>query len=212
MSVCLFIKIVCVGLPWWFSGKESACRCRKHQFGRWSRKIPHAATQLWSLCSKARTHNLPSPGAATPEAHTKQPQPETSTATINEFLQSFIQISKSLGVIPGSALNSLYFRGIFIVGSYGVPFFHLVVSQAHSCQARLFQSSNITSSFCLSLSGHFPILWCLMLFPILNATVVNTIGHKLLSSSGYIPEDDCRDSETLNTYHQVSLQSCAGSN
>lgn len=51
-----------------------------------------------------------------------------------------------------------------------------------------------------------------MVFPILNATVMNTIGHKLLSSSGYIPKDNCRDSETLNTYHQVSLQSYAGSN
>ena len=29
------------GLPWWLSGKESACRCRRHEFGPWSRKIPH---------------------------------------------------------------------------------------------------------------------------------------------------------------------------
>ena len=28
------------GLPWWFSGKESAWRCWRHEFNSWSRKIP----------------------------------------------------------------------------------------------------------------------------------------------------------------------------
>ena len=28
------------GLPWWLSGKESACQCRRHEFNPWSRKIP----------------------------------------------------------------------------------------------------------------------------------------------------------------------------
>ena len=28
------------GLPWWLSGKESACQCRKHGFDPWSGKIP----------------------------------------------------------------------------------------------------------------------------------------------------------------------------
>ena len=26
-------------LPWWLSGKESACQCRKHMFDHWVRKI-----------------------------------------------------------------------------------------------------------------------------------------------------------------------------
>ena len=34
------------GLPRWLSGKESACRCRRHGFDPWSRKVPHAAEQL----------------------------------------------------------------------------------------------------------------------------------------------------------------------
>ena len=38
------------GLPWWFSGKESACQCRRHRFNLWSRKIPRAKEQL-SPCS-----------------------------------------------------------------------------------------------------------------------------------------------------------------
>ena len=28
------------GLPWWLSGKESACQCRRHKFNPWVRKIP----------------------------------------------------------------------------------------------------------------------------------------------------------------------------
>ena len=28
------------GLPWWLSGKESACQCRRCRFNHWVRKIP----------------------------------------------------------------------------------------------------------------------------------------------------------------------------
>ena len=28
------------GLPWWLSGKESACQCRRHKFDPWVGKIP----------------------------------------------------------------------------------------------------------------------------------------------------------------------------
>ena len=39
-------KIRKIGLPWWRSGWESACRCRGHGFEPWSGNIPHAAEQL----------------------------------------------------------------------------------------------------------------------------------------------------------------------
>ena len=29
-----------LGLPWWLSGKESACQYRRHRFNPWIRKIP----------------------------------------------------------------------------------------------------------------------------------------------------------------------------
>ena len=29
-----------LGLPWWLSGKESACQCRRHVFNPWVRKMP----------------------------------------------------------------------------------------------------------------------------------------------------------------------------
>ena len=34
------------GLPWWLSGKESACQCRRPRLDSWSGKIPHAMEQL----------------------------------------------------------------------------------------------------------------------------------------------------------------------
>ena len=67
------------GLPWWLSGKESACQCRKHRFDPWSRKIPHASEQLWEpqllkpvhpreLCSATREATaMRSPRTATRE-------------------------------------------------------------------------------------------------------------------------------------------------
>ena len=41
-----FEKINKTGLPWWLSGKESACQCRRHGFDPWSGKIPSAMKQL----------------------------------------------------------------------------------------------------------------------------------------------------------------------
>ena len=38
-----------LGLPWWFSGKEFACQCRRHRFDSWVRKIPRErnGNPLW---------------------------------------------------------------------------------------------------------------------------------------------------------------------
>ena len=35
-----------LGLPWWYSGRKSTCRCRGHEFYPWSGKIPQAAEPL----------------------------------------------------------------------------------------------------------------------------------------------------------------------
>ena len=29
-----------LGLPWWFSGRESTCQCRRHRFDPWLGNIP----------------------------------------------------------------------------------------------------------------------------------------------------------------------------
>ena len=51
------------GLSWWFSGKESACQCRRHGFDPWSGNIPRAMEQLRPC---ATTMELWIPGAANP--------------------------------------------------------------------------------------------------------------------------------------------------
>ena len=59
------VRIAPIGLPWWFSDKESACQCRRRGFNLWSTKTPHATEQLspctttiepmyhkyWTLCT-----------------------------------------------------------------------------------------------------------------------------------------------------------------
>ena len=58
------------GLPWGFSGKESAYQCRRHRFDPWSVKIPHAIEQLrpWAttaeLVLEPRIHHQSPSGAA----------------------------------------------------------------------------------------------------------------------------------------------------
>ena len=54
------------GLPWWLSGKESACQRRRHKFDPWSGKIPQAVDQL-SLCATTVEPVLYSPGTTTTE-------------------------------------------------------------------------------------------------------------------------------------------------
>ena len=46
LSVGLNHTFLGAGLPWWLSGKESICLCRRHGFDPWSRKIPDAVEQL----------------------------------------------------------------------------------------------------------------------------------------------------------------------
>ena len=63
-SVCFQRAIS--GLPWWLSGKESTCKCRRQGFDPWPGKIPHAAEQL-SPCATTIETVLYSPGASSTE-------------------------------------------------------------------------------------------------------------------------------------------------
>ena len=65
-SLNLFLKNHFRGLPWWLSGKESTCQCKRHRFNFWSRKISHASEQLCP-CASTTGPVLSSPGAATTE-------------------------------------------------------------------------------------------------------------------------------------------------
>ena len=61
-----FIKNKSQGLPWWLSGKESACQCRRYGLESWYRKIPHAKEQL-SPCITTTEPVLWNPEATTTE-------------------------------------------------------------------------------------------------------------------------------------------------
>ena len=68
-----------LGLPWWLSGKEFACQCRRHGFNLWSGKIPHAEGQL-SPCATNIEPVFQSWGASTTEptfsrSHATQEKP-----------------------------------------------------------------------------------------------------------------------------------------
>ena len=63
-ATAVSLKTQTVGLPWWRSGWESACRCKGHRFEPWSGKISHAAEQLgpWATttepaCLEPGLHN-----------------------------------------------------------------------------------------------------------------------------------------------------------
>ena len=49
-------KYSTIGLPWWFSGKEPACQCRRCDFNPWVRKDPmekematHSSILAWEI-------------------------------------------------------------------------------------------------------------------------------------------------------------------
>ena len=50
-------------LPWWLSGEESTCQCRRHGFDPWSRKILYAVVtksvsyNCWACALEPRRHN-----------------------------------------------------------------------------------------------------------------------------------------------------------
>ena len=81
------------GLPWWLSGKEFSCQCRRYGFDPRSGEIPHASKQL-SLCSAAPESARPgalmlqldSPCAAT-RHHLPQWRPDHSQINKNDRMR-----------------------------------------------------------------------------------------------------------------------------
>ena len=66
------------GLPWWLSGKESACQCRRRGFHPWSGKIPRAEKQL-SPCAAT-----PEPALQSPEVTSTEPALQSPCSTTGE--------------------------------------------------------------------------------------------------------------------------------
>ena len=74
-------------VPWWSSGKESTCQCRRHRFNPWSREMPHVLGLL-SLCAATATE-LMHPRALLGEKRrhhrrSLRPRPETDPYLVQQ--------------------------------------------------------------------------------------------------------------------------------
>ena len=65
-----------LGLPWWYSGWESTCRCRRHRLDPCSETIPHAAEQLspWAATTKAHVPGAHASQEKSPQWEARAPQ------------------------------------------------------------------------------------------------------------------------------------------
>ena len=66
--------------PWWFSGKESSCQCRRPKFDPWARKIPRRKWQPTPVFLPGKSHGQRSLAGSSPWTRkesdtTKQQQP-----------------------------------------------------------------------------------------------------------------------------------------
>ena len=72
-QICLLLCRVSYsmcGLPWWLSGKESACQCRRPGFDPWVRKIPWR--RKWQPSPSSFAWEIPwteEPGGYSPRGH-----------------------------------------------------------------------------------------------------------------------------------------------
>ena len=93
------------GLPWWLSGKESACQCIRHEFDPWSRKIPCATKQLSprAPATEPERHShwvhvlqLWKPMPRRPQAPQEKPQQWEVLALQWRAVPCFLKLKKSL--------------------------------------------------------------------------------------------------------------------
>ena len=104
--VNLFIWQIAVnrGLPWWLSGKESACQCRRHRFDLWVRKIPWRGTwQTTPVFLPGKSHgrrNLVVHGVAKELEMTSQPNNNSNKYLLSSYVSIWHVVSNV--IIPTS--------------------------------------------------------------------------------------------------------------
>ena len=79
------------GLPWWLSGKESACHCRRHRFDPWVRKI------LWRRTLKPTPVSLPgeSHGQRSPVGYSHGVAESDTTERLNNNNNSVFNVLRT---------------------------------------------------------------------------------------------------------------------
>ena len=79
-------------LPWWLSGKESACQCRRQGFDPWVRKIPwRRKWQPSSVLLLGKSHGQRSLAGYSPRGH-KRVGHDWATKTNNRHKATFVRL------------------------------------------------------------------------------------------------------------------------
>ena len=107
MSIFFFetkVKYV-MGLPWWLSSTESACKCRRCRFNPWVRKIPwRRRWQPTVVFLPGKSHGQRSRAGYSPWGCKK-----LDTTTKARYTDSFVSFLTSIFVTIAK-----YFIGIFV--------------------------------------------------------------------------------------------------
>ena len=90
------LNIHSCGLPWWLSGKESACQCRRHGFDPSVEKIPWRKQQPIPILP-GKSHGQRSLLGYSPWGHKEA---DTVTVTTTQFLKRQKKMNLSLTFIP----------------------------------------------------------------------------------------------------------------
>ena len=56
LNTCPRLTFYLLGLPWWLSGRESTCQCRRHRFDPWVGKIPWRKWQPTPVFLPGKSH------------------------------------------------------------------------------------------------------------------------------------------------------------
>ena len=118
------------GLPWWLSGKELACQCRRHRFNPWVRKIPwRRAWQPLPVFLPGESHGQRSLVGYSPWGHKNSDKMEQ--LTLFHFHYSTRHCSRQLRChhIQSNYCYCSYFMWHLEVGQ-SVQFSHSVVSNS----------------------------------------------------------------------------------
>ena len=114
MSRYSFFKTQNKGLPWWSSGKESACQSRRHRFDPWSLTKP-VHHNCWACTLEPKNLNYWAHCAATAEAHvpwslrsvaTREATAMRSLLSATKRSPHLLQLEKSPWAIKSSLITT----------------------------------------------------------------------------------------------------------
>ena len=90
-------QLVILGLPWWLSGKELTCQCRRQKFYLWVRKIPwNRAWQPTSVFLSRKSHRQRSLAGYSPWGH-KELDTTEHTLIPKSFIKKEKEKKKQVG-------------------------------------------------------------------------------------------------------------------